>query len=141
MEAYGFQGTEEDQITSMNIIKTILTNEKFCSGVEVIVHIICSAAVKISVESVVESLVSHENHFHSSRQMEEDNALQEMSIAENGPLLHQADPILRRAMSKYWGGPWHFVRRTDDIRDYTGGSSKVVGKLMDRQSKLPFMDQ
>ena len=97
LEAYGFQGTAEDPVTSMNIIKTILVNETFCTGVEVIVHIICSAAVKISVESVVESLVSrYEKHFHSSRQMDEDHALQEMSIAENGPLLHQADPILRR---------------------------------------------
>ena len=40
-----------------------------------------------------------------------------MSIAENGPLLHQADPILRRAMNKYWDGrPWHFIRKTGDIR-------------------------
>ena len=65
-----------------------------------------------------------------------------MSIAENGPLLHQTDPILRRAMNKYWDGRlWHFIRKTGDIRTYTGRSSKVVGKLMNEQSKLPFMDQ
>ena len=38
--------------------------------------------------------------------------LSEMSISENGPLLHQADPISKRAMNNYWkGGPWHFIWR------------------------------
>ena len=124
-------------------IKTIFVDEMFCSGVEVIIHIICYAAVKTSAENVVESLVSrYEKYFHSLRQMDEDHTLQEISIAENALLLHQANPILRRAMNKYWDGrPWHFIRKTGDIRTYTGGSSKVVGKLMYEQSKFLFMDQ
>ena len=79
--------------------------------------------------------------------MSEDHALEEMLIAENGPLVHHADPILRRAMDKYWKnkdikhGKWHFVRKTNDIRKYTGGSCKVIGKIPDTKSKLPFMDQ
>ena len=67
--------------------------------VEVVIHSICIAAIKVSVESVVESLVSrYENHFNSSRQMSEEHSLEEMVIAENGPLLQHADPILKRAM-------------------------------------------
>ena len=125
----------------MKILKTILTNSKLYNEVECVVHIMCSAAVKISVESVVESLVSrYEKHYSSSRQMTEEHTLEEMSIAENGPLLHQADPILKRAMNNYWkGGPWHFIRRYD-IKEYTGGSSKVIGRMIEQQSKLPFMD-
>ena len=69
-----------------------------------------------------------------------------MSIAENGPLLQHADVLLERAMNKYWKksgnakGEWHFLRRSDDIRSYIGGCGKVLGKMFDEKSKLPFMD-
>ena len=84
---------------------------------------------KVSVEIVVETHVSrYEQHFDSSRQLSEDHAVEEMQIAENGPLLQRADPLLDRAMNKYWKsnnekGQWHFIRRTEDVRSYTGGSS------------------
>ena len=55
LEVYGFQGTEENLITSINNIKTIFVDQMFCSGVEVIIHIICYAAVKTSAENMVES--------------------------------------------------------------------------------------
>ena len=94
----------------------------------------CSAAVKISVESVVESLVSrYEKHYPSSRQMAEEHTLEEMSLSENGPLLHQAESILKRAMDNYWkGGPWHF-KWSYNIKEYTGGSSKVIGRMIEQQ--------
>ena len=91
---------------------------------------------------VVESIVSrYEKHFDLSRQPDEEHALNEMVIAENGPLLHHADEILELAMDRYWrkntvNGKWHFLRNTQDIRSYTGGASKVVGKLLDQKSKL-----
>ena len=74
----------------------------------------------------------------------EEHALNEMVISENGPLLHHAETILEGAMDKYWkehtvNGKWHFLRNTEDIRSYTGGASKVVGKLLDQKSKLSFM--
>ena len=67
-----------------------------------------------------------------------------MVVAENGPLYHQAEGFLETSMNRYWkenstNGKWHFLRTSDDIRGYTGGASKVIGKLMDRKSKLPFM--
>ena len=115
-------------------------------SVRVILHCICEASVKVSVESVVESLVSryYENHFNSSRHSTKKHAREEMIIAENGPLLQRADQLLERAMTNYWrmngNGEWHFLRRYDDIRTYSGGSSKVVGKLLEGKSKLPFME-
>ena len=129
---------------SKEIIQSILSNHINFNTVRVIVHCICVASVKVSVESVVESLVSqYENHFDSSRQPSEEHSLDEMIIVENGPLLHHADTIIDDAMIKYWRehnekGEWHFLRRTDDVRSYIGGSSKVVGKLLERKSKLPF---
>ena len=68
-----------------------------------IVHCISVACVKVSVDSVVESIVSrYEKHLNSARQPSEDHALNEMIIAENGPLIHHSDKILDRAMEKYW---------------------------------------
>ena len=61
------------------------------------------ASVKVSVESVVESLVSrYETHFHKKRGLEEKNALDEMEIAENGPSEFRAEKLLLVAMDKYW---------------------------------------
>ena len=63
-------------------------------------HLTCVGCVKISVESVVESLLSrYEKHFDSSRQPIEQQFFDEMIIADNGPLLHHADAILERAMN------------------------------------------
>ena len=44
-------------------------------------------------------------------------------------------------MNQYWKensatGKWHFIRNTEYIRTYTGGASKVLGKLLDKKSKL-----
>ena len=105
-------------------------------------HSICTAAAKVSVESVVESLVSrYVEHFDSKRQVKEDYALDEMEIAENGPNLPNADKILASAMDKYWqakgeGIDWHFCHKTEDVKTYTG-TSKVVDRLM--KTKLIFL--
>ena len=44
-------------------------------------------------------VVEQEQAFNSIRQPTERHALNEMIIAENGPLLHQADIILEKAMN------------------------------------------
>ena len=67
-----------------------------------------------------------------------------MIISENGPALHNADDLLDRGMNKYWAensenGKWHFIRESNKIRSYLGGSSKVIGKMLSEPSKLPFV--
>ena len=105
---------------------------------------LATAAVKVSVESVVESLVSrYETHFDKKRQLSEIHALDEMVIAENGPELVHADKILICAMNKYWhdqskAGTWHFCHKTDDIRTYSK-NSKVVEKFLKSKPKFGFM--
>ena len=70
---------------------------------KVIIHLTCVACVKVSVENVVESLVSrYEIHFDSSRQPTKQHSSDEIIIVENEPLLHHADEILERAMRQYW---------------------------------------
>ena len=105
-----------------------------------------TAAVILSVESVVESLVSlYQNHLTATRQgTEESHALEEMIIAENGPVVQHADAIIEQEMNAYWRkktmSEWHFVQKSDSIKCYTGDTSKVIGRLLDAKSKLPFME-
>ena len=120
------------------------TDLKLYKGVEITVHCICAAAVKLSVESDVESLVSrYEKHLKVDRQLEQENAEDEMEISENGPLLQNADKILKQAMNAYWkettqSGEWHFIRRKEEI---VSSNSKVIDRLLKKKSKFGFMDK
>ena len=134
---------ERRKYDSKDLIGDFLdTGLKLYKGVEVTVQSICASAVKISVESDVESLVSrYEKHLKVDRQMDEENAEEEMEIAENGPLLVHADKILKEAMNKYWkkngSGEWHFVRKQSES---VFVQSKVLDRLKGEKSRLGFMD-
>ena len=149
LEKFQFSNNSGKKLDSLGMIKQLFADDEFCNGVEIIIHLIGISAVKVSVESVVESLVSrYENHYTSSRQMSEDHALEEMTIAENGPLLHHADSLLKRAMNRYWtentrDGRWHFLRRCEgkSIKIHLGGCRKVVAKQLETKSKLPSLDE
>ena len=86
---------------SKELIREFLNTElKFYTGIEVTIQSICAAAIKISVESDVESLVSrYERHFKVDRQLDEKRADDEMVISENGPALQHADRIFSK---EYW---------------------------------------
>ena len=136
---------DEKKLDSKSLIKDFLDDDKLFTGVELTLHCIASSAVKISVESVVESLVSrYEQHFDAKRQLREDHALDEMEIAENGPEFVHADKLLSCAMDKYWtdknseGRSWHFCHKSEDIRTFSK-NSKVVQKLLNVKAKFPFM--
>ena len=136
--------TDKD-IDSKSVLKTILKDSKLFDGIELTLHIICTAAVKVSVESVVESLVSrYEVHFDSKRQLSEEHALEEMEISENGPDMANADNVLASAMHKYWSVKskdsfWHFCHKSQDMRTYKS-KSKVVDRLLKAKPKFPFMN-
>ena len=107
-EAFVMSGVRKFDLSKFQnrkLIQDIIGSEgsRRFEKVRVIVHVILAACVKVSVESVVESLVSrYEHHFTASRQLTEDNTLNEMIISENGPHLHEADGILERSMNNYW---------------------------------------
>ena len=111
---------EPSKWSSRNMIQRLLERDisKHFGECKIILHVILCACVKVSVESVVESIVSrYEKHFNPSRQPDEEQGLNEMIIAENGPFLHEADGIIERAMDHYWKentttGKWHFPRVT-----------------------------
>ena len=139
--------TREKDLDSLNLIKDFLnTNYHLYEGVELILHIITVAAVKISVESLVESLVSrYKIHFDKESQLTEEHALNEMEITENGPIFTKCDDLLKSAMNNYWRkkdklrGEWHFTHKSERIATYSE-QSIVLTRLMKEKSKLPFMD-
>ena len=135
---------KDTELDSKCLIKLLLSDQNLSCGIELTLQSVVTAAVKISVESVVESLVSrYETHFDKKRQLQETHALEEMEIAENGPHLVHADKILKTAMNKYWAenstdGVWHFCHKSSDIRTYSN-HSKVVQKFLNAKPKFPFM--
>ena len=150
LEAYA-KIRDVKKITSMLILRDFLdSKQKLFSGGEIAMQAVICAAVKVSVESVVESLVSrYESHFTKSRHLEEKNALDEMMIAENGPSLFKADKVITNAMEQYWkstsdsgSGKWHFLRESSTISllDYGSNYGKTTRRLMNQPSKYPIMD-
>ena len=115
-------------LDSKEIIQSILKNENIAlySNVKVINRLVCVACVKVSIESVVESLLSrYEKHFDSSFKYIErnDHCWEHTVTAAN----HAGD------------GKLLILHLNEDIRLYIGNCSKVVGKLLDQKSKLPFI--
>ena len=88
VEVYiGKRGAKD--IDSKTVIKDFLRDDKkLYRGNEIILHCFCVVAVKFSVESSVESLISrYECHFDKSRQLSQERSTQEMFLSENGPIL------------------------------------------------------
>ena len=95
---------QPDSISRFLISQLFATEGGLFKGIEMILQAVALAAVKYSVESVVESLISvYENHFNRSRTLGEEMAQAEMEIAINGPCLAQCNGVVKKAMDKYWG--------------------------------------
>ena len=61
------------------------------------------ACIKMSVESVAESVISIYNlHNSKIRNMKEDTANNEMFVAFNGPEIGEADEVLREALNLHF---------------------------------------
>ena len=137
-----------DEIDCKELIKFFLNNNFEDIDIKLVIHCFCVAAIKFSVESSVESLVSrYESHFTKGRQLGEEEADFEMYISENGPLLHKADPIIKRSLDSYFkehnkgrfgmsGGKWHFITTGSVLPNQQ--KSKTVERQLKWQSKLPF---
>lgn len=111
------KGIPVSDLKSGEVIKMFLkSDKKLYEEIEMIVHIICVAAVTMSVESIIESQVSsYEYRFNKLRNVGEDRASLEMKIALNGPSLSHSKPLVTQAMRQYWKKEsmkddfWHFV--------------------------------
>ena len=148
LETHVAQLSEED-LSSIELIKVFLeTERKLYVNIEMVMHVICVAAASMSVESVIESMVSiYENRNNKFRPISEERAVLEMN-AINGPELTHADGIIQASMTEYWKNSgrrkgdhetknWHFVRKSQNIKDFC--SSKVIHRMSSAKPNLPFM--
>ena len=142
------EGKSIQKITSISILKDFISSKlRLFEGIELTIQALMCASVKVSVESVVESLVSrYETHFHKNRGLNEKNAMDEMEISENGPSEFRAEKLLVVAMDKYWkketkSGQWHFTRQsTQNLINFGVDGSGKTTKILNRASKYPIMD-
>ena len=140
---------EVDNIDRKTVIKDFMrSDDKLYLGTELIIHCLLAMAVKYSVESSVETLISrYEVHFDSSRQLGEEKAHMEMFVSMNGPVLVRADPLLKRAMDKFFkdknprgDGAWHMYH-SDETRFYPQDESQTIRRLQKEKNKLGFVDE
>ena len=100
--------------------------------------------VMCSCKSFCRKRSRYETHFNKN--LNEENAMHEMTIAENGPSIFKANSVLFAAMNDYWNtnskkGSWHFIRESNtNIKDYGTSYGKTTLKIMKQQSKFPVMD-
>ena len=139
---------KNDDLDSKDLIKLFLRSDKeLYKGIEMIIHSICVSAVKISVESVIESLTSKfEIHFNKFRNVTEGAAYNEMMVSINGPSPAQCDKVVMAAMKQHFKGQYgiRFVRRTNDMISLlntvgVSNNSKVINRMQQEKSRLPFM--
>ena len=69
-----------------------------------------------------------------------------LSLFRSYPILVQADPLIKRALDKYFkdhnqrgGGKWRMYH-SDETRFYETDDSKVTRRLLKEKSKLSFVD-
>ena len=79
--------------------------------IEMVLQATVIGAIKISVESVAESIISkYALHNSKIRKLNDSTANDEMFIAVNGPELGEADALLAKALDRKfaWKSVWHF---------------------------------
>ena len=134
-----------ENLDSKELIKMFLNDErKIYKEIEIIIYCICASAVKLSVESAIESLTSKfEIHFNKFRNVKEETAHNEMMISVNGPLPSRCDQVVMTAMKMHFRGQngIHFVKKGVETKFFdASGVSKVISRMMRRNSRLPFME-
>ena len=132
----GNKATVSNKLAQL-LIKTDLQLYQNC---ELLVHSLSVAALKFSVESVIESLVSqYEHRFGPKRSVCEETADQEMEVYINGPNLPNCDAVVSAALDVHFGGrrKWHFLH-SGSLHSFSL-QSNTVRRLMKEPSKFPFL--
>ena len=97
-----------------------------------VMQAICVGCIKLSVESIAESMISKYNiHNNELRCISEETAHLEMFVAYNGPKIGESDKLLIEALKEH---SMHFVTHNALYSD--GG--KTAGRILKKKSCLPF---
>ena len=102
---------EDLQRTNSKILIKQFANDTNCfTGVELIMHSVFVSSIKVSIESIAESMISkYALHFSKIRHLDENKVHNEMMIDCNGPEIGENDAILKESLNHYFNGKkWHF---------------------------------
>ena len=101
-----------EKTDSKELIQTFGSSPSLYEGIELVMRATYEASVKLSVESVAESVISVYNlHNNQLRKLNEDTANDELFVAYNGPEIGEADEVLRQALNLHFSktrGGWNF---------------------------------
>ena len=129
-----------DKLDPKELIKIFMRSEKLYKGIELIMQACAVGAIKISVESVAESMISKYNiHNSKIRPIGEDTAEHEMMIDYNGPAIGEADGVLMEALQLHFkDNPKgiHF-----DTHNIFRSNGLTVQDILSKKSRLPFFDK
>ena len=104
-------------LDSLDYLKLLVNSQKkLYINCELIIHIICTAAVYFSVESILESHVSQHEHkinLHRAGRIREERHSQELTVYINGPPVPQCLNIVQETMNQYWHKKT-FISKTKD---------------------------
>ena len=117
---------------SKQIIKTFMRTPALYREIEMVLQATVIGAIKISVESVAESIISkYALHNSKIRKLNDSTANDEMFIAVNGPELGEADALLAKALDRKLAGKsgWYFSTKQTLFRT----SGVVVNNIFKRK--------
>ena len=107
---------EETKRYSIQEVKDIDSKEfikNFLAKPELFKNIDSVGCIKLSMESVAESMISKYNlHNNPLRSISEETGQDEMFISYNGPEIGESDGLLSEALTKHFKPKvWHFVKQ------------------------------
>ena len=109
---------------SKDLINLFSCTPSLYEGIELIMQSAYVAAIKVSVESVAESVISVYNRHNSDiRPMEENQVNDEMFVSWNGPEIGEADDILKEALELHFKGSRLGVHFTTNNLFVTAGTT------------------
>ena len=124
-----------EEINSKDLIKQISSSPTLYEGIELVLRATYEASIKLSVESVAESVISVYNlHNSKVRPISEETANDELFIAFNGPEMGEADETLKEALNLHFAkkhGHWNFT--TNSVFKT---SSLTVKKILEKRNKM-----
>ena len=99
-----------ENVNSKDLIKTFMKDPKLYKENEMVMDSTLVAAVKVSVESIADSIISkYSIHNSKLRSISDETANNEMFIAVNGPKIGEVDETLKKAFNLKFGiGKLHF---------------------------------
>ena len=123
------------RMNSKMLIKQFVSDKNYFTGVELIMHSVFVSSIKVSIESIAESMISkYALHFSKIRHLDENKVHNEMMIDCNGPEIGENDAILKESLNHYFEGrKWHFNTSSAAAFQTSGVATSNVLK---RKSKM-----